>query len=372
VTRRWNNRLLFLAVLLAALVARELLFEHHFVWLAPDQHMCAYVANRGDGTLSVLDLVHLAPVATIAVGPQPSNVRIRPGTNEIWGLSRPGGYVWIVDATKQQVTARIFTGPGPSSFDFSPNGRLAYVTVADANELEVIDSQTRSVLRHALTGRGPESVFCSRNGKLLLIANRQDATLTIFDASAWATRATIPVAPNPEKISILPDGSKAFIGSATDDLLSVVNVRIPALIVNISLGGVAADLVMKQDGGELYIPSPDAHGLLFVNTQTNEVSDYMLLGLAPRTAILAPDGRLIVEDTGAGRFVPVTPDDRAAAPSVPVGEGPIAAAFTPGGEMLLFVNRDSNDVAVLRGKDNSLITRIPIGHDPESISVLLF
>jgi YVTN family beta-propeller protein len=372
VTRRWNNRLIFLGVVLAALAARELFFEHHFVWLAPQQRMCAYVANRGDGTLSVLDLAHLASVATISVGPQPSNVRIRPGTKEIWGLSRPGGYIWIVDAVTQRLAVRIFTGPEPSSFVLSPDGRMAYATVAGTNQLVAIDGQTRSILRRATTGRGPENVFCSRHGKLLLIANRQDATLTIFDTGAWATRATIPVAPNPEQIAMLPDGSKAFIASASDDLLSVVSLRIPALVVNISLGGRAADLIMKPDGGELYIPSPEAHGLLFVNTQTNEVSDYMLLGLAPRTAILAPDSRLIVEDTGAGRFVPVAPDDRVAAPSVPVGEGPIAAAFTPGGEMMLVVNRDSNDVAVLRGKDNSLITRITTGRDPESISVLLF
>jgi YVTN family beta-propeller protein len=370
--RRWNIRLIFIAILLLALAARELLFEHHFVWLTPEQRMCAYVTNRGDGTLSVLDLVHLAPVATISVGPQPSDVRIRTGTNEIWGISGPGGYVWIVDPIKQRLAGKIFTGPGPSSLDFSPNGRLVYVTVAGANELVVIDGQTRRILHRAPLGRKPGSVFSTRDGKLLLIANRQDATLTILDAATWDTRATIAIAADPEKIVVLPDGSKAFIASATTDLLSVVNLRIPALILNISLGGRAADLVMKQDGGELYIPSPDAHGLLFVNTQTNEVSDYMLLGLAPRTAILAPDGRLMVEDAGAGRFVPVAPDDRVAGASVPVGEGPIAAAFSPGGEMILVVNRDSNDVAVLRGNDNSLITRIPTGRDPEGIFVLLF
>jgi DNA-binding beta-propeller fold protein YncE len=80
----------------------------------------------------------------------------------------------------------------------------------------------------------------------------------------------------------------------------------------------------------------------------------------------------MVDDTGAGRSVPVSLDDRLAAPSVPVGEGPVASAFTPGGEMMLVVNSQSNDVAVLRGKDNSLITRIATGRDPESISVLLF
>src|SRR2546429_5610970 len=38
---------------------------------------------------------------------------------------------------------------------------------------------------------------------------------------------------------------------------------------------------LKPDGGELYVISPEAHGLQAINTWTHEVGDTMILGSAP-------------------------------------------------------------------------------------------
>jgi len=371
-TRRVNIRLAIIAVILAALGTREILMEHHFSWLRPGQHMYAYVTNYADGTVSVLDMVRLAPIATIPVGPEPSAMRVRPGAREVWGLSGPGGYAWVINGETCRVESKLFAGRQPSALEFSPDGRTAYVTLAGDNQLAVIDARARTVIERLPTGRRPGAVRATNDGKLLLVGNRGDATLTIFDAHTQATRATISVVPDPDKIAVLPDDSKAFVASGTSPLLSVVNLRLNELVSNVSLGGRASDLFLKPDGGELYLPSPEAHGLLFVNTSTNEVADYMLLGLGPQTGMLLPDGRLIVTDTAGGRIVPVTPDDRLAQPSEPVGEGPVAVALTPGGEMWIIVDRDSNDVAVLRGVDGKMITMVPTGRTPVGIAILLF
>ena len=61
------------------------------------------------------------------------------------------------------------------------------------------------------------------------------------------------------------------------------------------------------DGGELYIPSSNAHGLLIVNTETNEVGDFLLLGMSPGAATLTADSQtLYVSDSAAGHIVPVS------------------------------------------------------------------
>ena len=365
-------RLAIIAVILAALGAREILLEHHFAWLRPGQHMYAYVANHGDGTVSMLDLVRLSRLATIPVGPEPSSMRTRPRTREIWGLSGPGGYVWVISGGTGGVAAKIFVGLQPSSLEFSPDGRTAYVTLEGENQLAIIDAEAHTVAARLPVGRRPGAVQITADGQLLLVANRGDATLTVLDAHTQAMRATVPVVPDPDKIAVLPDDSKAFVSSASSALLSVVNLRSNELVTNLSLGGRASDLILKPDGGELYVPSPQAHGLLFVNTSANEVADFMLLGLGPQTGMLLRDGRLIVADTAGGRIVPVTPDDRLAQPSEPVGEGPVAIDVTPGGAMWIIADRDSNDVAVLRGVDGQMITMIPTGRTPIGVAILLF
>ena len=66
--RRLNPRLIFLAVLLVALAAGEIAREHRPSLLRPGAHLYAYIANAGDGTVSVIDLAKLSTVATIPVG----------------------------------------------------------------------------------------------------------------------------------------------------------------------------------------------------------------------------------------------------------------------------------------------------------------
>ena len=94
---RLNWRLVFVLVILAGFATREVALELRPSFLRPDLHLFAYVGNSADGTLTVIDLVKLAPFATIAVGPGPSGVREHPTRKEIWGLSSAGGYAWILD-----------------------------------------------------------------------------------------------------------------------------------------------------------------------------------------------------------------------------------------------------------------------------------
>jgi YVTN family beta-propeller protein len=132
-------------------------------------------------------------------------------------------------------------------------------------------------------------------------------------------------------------------------------------------------LILKSDGGELYIPSGDAHGLLIVNTLTNEVGDFLLLGMSPAAGTFsAPDQKLYVSDSAAGRVIPIAIDVRQAGRPIPVGQNPRTCLLTPGGDILLVVDTTSNDLAVIRAKTSSLITLIPVGARPRDIAIKVF
>src|SRR5260221_7589674 len=46
---------------------------------------------------------------------------------------------------------------------------------------------------------------------------------------------------------------------------------------------------------ELYVISPEAHGLQAINTWTHEVGDYVLLGSAPTHGLLLPDASAMLD-----------------------------------------------------------------------------
>jgi len=48
-------------------------------------------------------------------------------------------------------------------------------------------------------------------------------------------------------------------------------------------------MVLKPDGGEVYVISPETHGLQAVNTWTHEMGDYMMLGSAPADGLIVSD-----------------------------------------------------------------------------------
>jgi YVTN family beta-propeller protein len=132
-------------------------------------------------------------------------------------------------------------------------------------------------------------------------------------------------------------------------------------------------LILKSDGGELYIPSGDAHGLLIVNTLTNEVSDFLLLGMSPAAGTFsAADQRLYVSDSAGGHVIPIAIDVRQAGRPIQVGQNPRTCLLTPGGDILLVVDTTSNDLAVIRTKTSALITLIPVGARPRDIAVKVF
>jgi len=72
--------------------------------------------------------------------------------------------------------------------------------------------------------------------------------------------------------------------SRTEHRLSVVDLRRGVLLTNLELAGAPSDMLLKPDGGELYVISPEAHGLQAINTSTHEVGDYMSSDRRPLAA----------------------------------------------------------------------------------------
>ncbi len=119
----WSNwRILFLLLLLAGLGVREVALELRPSFLRPGLHLFAYVDNTADGTVTAVDLVKLAPVATVSVGGRPTGMRSHPTRPEIWGLSSAQGLAWILDVKTNRIVARIPVGAAPYALDFSPDG----------------------------------------------------------------------------------------------------------------------------------------------------------------------------------------------------------------------------------------------------------
>ncbi len=95
--------------------------------------------------------------------------------------------------------------------------------------------------------------------------------------------------------------------------------------------------------------------------------------------MLSSDASLLyVSDTASDRVTPVDVFNRRIVRDpgkgfpVPAGDAPEALRFDPAENLLLVVNRDSGDLAIIRVRTNFLVTLIPVGEHPQDLAVKLF
>src|SRR5580700_7385036 len=98
-------RVLALVTVLAGIAVWQIKREYRPPVLKAGVRLYAYIANAGDGTVSVVDLVALKDIATIPVGPNPAGLRVLAPRKEIWGVSGSSssgssggdsGYAWVI------------------------------------------------------------------------------------------------------------------------------------------------------------------------------------------------------------------------------------------------------------------------------------
>lgn len=372
-----NPRAYFVLLVLLVAAITVILKEHRPSFLRPNLHMYAYVSTA-DGSLTVVDLAKLQAIAKIPVGPSISDLREHTTRNEIWGVSSTGGYVFVLDTSSNQLT-RIPVGPLPYSLDFSPSGDRIYTTTSASDQLVAIDTASRQVYGRAHTNAEPVQARLTPDAKNIVVINRRANLLSIHDARTLQLLDSIPVIPQPDEVVITPDSTLAFVMSRTQKRLSVVDLVRATLLTNLELAGTPTQMLLKPDGGEIYVISPDAHGLQAINTWTHEMGDSMLLGSAPATAIITSDeSEMYVADRAASRIIPVDIyNRRLLGRPIAVGSTPSHMRFSPAdagakSPMLLVVDESSGDLAVIRTRNDSLITLIPVANHPQRLAVKTF
>ena len=171
----------------------------------------------------------------------------------------------------------------------------------------------------------------------------------------------------------MPAAVTRFDASAACDLVSVLRLDPPELITEIDTGGRINTLLMKPDGGEVYVLSPDTHGMTVINTQTNDVGDFVELGDDPVAGVVTRSGSTLYAcDAADSRVLVVNLPYRELLGSSPTGQHPVACTLDPEQRMLLAVDRGSDDLAIVARAGPHLVTLVPVGKQPDSLAVKLF
>ena len=109
----------------------------------------AYVANSGNGTVSVIDLEAKKETKTISIGGVPMGMALTADGQTLFATNRTANGVAVIDTAAGKVKRIIEISGQPVRAALTPDERLLLVTLIDSGELAVVDAREMTLVRAA-------------------------------------------------------------------------------------------------------------------------------------------------------------------------------------------------------------------------------
>jgi gliding motility-associated-like protein len=258
----------------------------------PISTILAYVANKGDGTISVIDVQSNTLVAIIPVDSSPQIMLI------------------------------------------SDDGSTLYVALPAISEVAVISTGTNKVLANIKLGyTSVAGMAFSADGSELNVLSF-DGAVRIVSLATYAVIATVdlPLPPAyPPGTIISPDGSRVYSWDGNTGFFYIYNAITNAYLGNTGIGSTSQGLVLSPDGHTIYTTNVKGNNVTVIDAATNNIIITIGVGGSPQGLNLSPDGSTLYVTNGADNTVSViNTGTNAVIKTLNVGHFP-AAVVTTGG-----------------------------------------
>jgi YVTN family beta-propeller protein len=304
-----------------------------------------YVGNQGDNTITVIDGRVNSPLYTLSEsGTSPAAVAVNPITNTIYlanGLSKNVAVIQgATTTTPPSVNALPAAGIDPSAVAVNPITNLIYVANGGDTTATVVDGNT-STSEQLLNSTGLQSYALSLNvlTNKVYVTNGAGAAVTVIDGNNPRSSPTVSF-----KVGNLPIG--LAVNAATNKVF----------VANYSGGVSVIDAATNAPTSISVASTPAA---VAVNPSTKQI--YVASSQGGST----PDSVTVIDGTGL-----TGASDTALAPTIPVGNNPVAVAVNAATNATYVLNQGSNSVSAINGSNLAATpVTLPVGSNPTAIAV---
>ena len=311
----------------------------------------AYVANEGDGTISVIDAEELKVIETIKLNGMPHNVNVDPLGRYVYATNHEGEeeemqsdehathvpYLRIIDAKTNELVHSIPMQEIAAHVVPSKDAKLLYVSREGGNTIVEFDIENEKIIRYFKVGDGPHGFVLSNNGKTIYSPNMRSNDVSIVDIETG----------NEQRLSIAFNDYKCdtpvAMGITNDDKYSFVTCGKSFEVYKI-------DNTNKQIIGRIGFKKGDLVGPIQVPVYPNSRFIYV------------PDMRNgVVHKIGIEKFESVK--------DIESGLGAHGIAYSSDGKLAYVTNTWEDTLAVIDLESDSVIKKIKVGSEPNGVAV---
>jgi YVTN family beta-propeller protein len=202
----------------------------------------AVAANYGNkqtigNSLSVIDVIKKIKVRDISTGeyPRPHGIEFI-NEDEILVTSETKEALLKVNLSDGTVTELAHTGQKASHMvAYARVTGKAYVANIASGTVSAVDVQAKTLLRQIEVKKGIEGIAVSPNGEEVWVANRDDSTVTAIDVRTFQPIAMMPAHQIAYRVKFLPNGKNVIVSNGLSGNVSVYDVRAKSRIKDVSL-----------------------------------------------------------------------------------------------------------------------------------------
>lgn len=205
-------------------------------WVSNAAGNWVYVANQGQGTVTVVDDDTQRIEDTVPVGSGPRQLAVSPDNTRVYATNYQSDSVTVINAVTHNAITGVPVGAGPRGIAVTPNGQEVWVANLDTNFVSVITTSNNHVSATVPVGGGCWTVVINRAGTRAYVVSSGDLKCYVIDTATKTVLTTIPVGFGAFWARFNWPQTRLYVTNPPDDDVSVLDIINNVKITDIATG----------------------------------------------------------------------------------------------------------------------------------------
>jgi YVTN family beta-propeller protein len=275
--------------------------DNRYLWVSNE--------SKENAGVTVIDTSTAKVAATINTGAGPHEITFTENDSTAFVTNKTDGSLSVINVRKLALVKNSPTGAQPASLVFSPLGRTLYVANEGDGTIVAVDGQRFEIIARMKAEPGLRSVRLEPDHRFGFAVNSAKNTVYIFDTASNRLLHIVPVGPAPDQINFTRQF--AYVRSSGSEFVSMIklaNVAKEAAVTRFPAGEKAPRLSSASSSADAIVPAPEDGAVLVANPADKMIYYYSEGMAAPMgsfqnyrrdpKALLVLDNSLVETDPG--------------------------------------------------------------------------
>jgi len=224
-----------------------------------------YIARTFSNSMSIIDGASNT-VATLEPGIQADAIAVNPVTNRLYMLNYESKNVTVLDGSNASLS-KISTPAHLWGIGMNPATNTVYAGNTGGSTLTIVDDAHESS-SEATVGQIPCAIAVDSNARRIYVANYAGDSVSVLDAATNSVLATVATAAHPQAVAVNTATHMAFAVSARTNTVTVIDGSTNKVIANVAVKGSPYAVAVDSANNQIFVESISGHRLTRIDGKT--------------------------------------------------------------------------------------------------------